>query len=203
MLTIGITGGIGSGKTTVCKVFTVLGVPVFQADSVAGKLQNEDPVVVSKLTTLFGNQIYSAEGLLDRKKLASIIFDNKFLLEEVNNIVHPAVHKAFDHWISKYGDFPYVIYEAAILFETGSFRNFDLSILVVAEEEERIGRVMKREKTTVDAIRNRMRNQMIDSEKIKLADYIINNNDNQSIIPQVLKLDEILKSKSHVRKMDW
>lgn len=202
MLTIGITGGIGSGKTTVCKIFAVLGVPVFQADSVAGKLQNEDPVVVSKLTTLFGNQIYSAEGLLDRKRVASIIFDNKLLLEEVNNIVHPAVHQAFDHWKSKYGDSPYVIYEAAILFETGSFHNFDLSILVVADEEERIGRVMKREKTTVDAIRNRMRNQMIDSEKIKLADYIINNNDNQLIIPQVLKLNEILKSKSHVRKID-
>jgi len=202
MLTIGVTGGIGSGKTTVCKVFNVLGIPVFQADSVAGKLQNEDSTIVSKLKARFGDKIYSSEGLLDRKGLAAIVFGDRLLLDEVNKIVHPAVHRAFDQWKSKFEALPYVIYEAAILFETGSFRSFDCSILVVADEKERIERVMKRELTTVEAIRNRMHNQMVDSEKIKLADYIINNNDNQLIIPQVLQLDQILKSKSHVRKMD-
>lgn len=202
MLTIGITGGIGSGKSTVCKVFSAMGIPVFQADLVAGKLQNEDPQLVHEMIQIFGADIYSADRLLDRKKLASIIFDNRSLLEKVNNIVHPAVHKAFDQWKSKYTNLPYVIYEAAILFETGSFRNFDCTILVIADEAERIERVIKRENTTVDAVRKRMHNQMKDSDKIKLANYLLYNNDNQLIIPQILKLDKILKSKNHVWKMD-
>jgi len=203
MLTIGITGGIGSGKSTVCKVFSVLGVPVFQADSVARKLQDEEPQIVQPLISLFGPEIYPTQGSLDRKKLASIVFANKELLEQVNNIVHPVVHQAFNNWKRAYEGFPYVLYEAAILFETGSFRNFDISVLVVADELQRIERVMKRENTTVEAIRNRMRNQMADSEKISIADYLLNNNDNELIIPQILILDKIFKSKSHVRKMDW
>ena len=202
MLTIGITGGIGSGKSTVCKVFSVLGVPVFQADSVARQLQNENPQIVNQMIHHFGSEIYSSPGVLNRKKLASIVFGDKTQLEQVNHIVHPVVHQAFNDWKAAYEGSPYVLYEAAILFETGSFRNFDISVLVVADEQERIGRVLKRDKTTLEAIRSRMQNQMPDSEKIKLADYLLNNDDNQLIIPQILKLDKIFKSKSHVRKMD-
>jgi len=203
MLTIGITGGIGSGKSTVCKVFGVLGIPVFQADSIAAMLQNQDPCVKKGLIGLFGPQIYQEDGLLNRKLLAGIIFNDKHLLEEINKIIHPAVHEEFNRWkAQKENQFPYALYEAAILFETGSFRNFDFTILVIADENERIDRVMKRDHSTVEAVKKRMSNQMKDSEKLRLADFLIENNDNQQIIPQILKLDQILKAKSHVRKMD-
>ncbi len=202
MWTIGITGGIGSGKTTVCKVFRVLGIPVFQADMVAAKLQNEDPYIKISLISLFGSDIYTKDGLLNRKKLAGIIFNDRNLLDKINNIIHPAVHQEFKKWKALYKDLPYLLYEAAIIFETGSFRNFDRTILVVTSENERIQRVMKRDHSTVEAVIQRMHNQFSDSEKMKMADFIIENNDNQLIIPQILKLDQILKSDNHVRKMD-
>lgn len=202
MLKVGITGGIGSGKSTVCRVFSVLGIPVFNADVEAGRLQNEDPQIGTELIGIFGSDIYSAEGLLNRKKLASIVFNDSGLLEKLNSIIHPAVHREFEKWIARNSDFPYVIYEAAILFETGSFRNFDFTILVVADEQERIERVSKRDHSRPEDVLQRMNNQMMDKEKIKMADFVIENNDNQLIISQILKLDQLLKSKSHVWKMD-
>jgi dephospho-CoA kinase len=202
MLTIGITGGIGSGKSTVCRVFRVLGAPVFQADLVARKLQDEDPEIRDRLIELFGPEIYPENGLLNRKKLAEIIFNNQLLLEKVNNLIHPAVHREFKKWKEQMFKFPYLLYEAAILFETGNFRSFDYTILVVADQKERIERVMKRDNLSAEAILQRMNNQMKDADKIILADFIIENNDNQLIIPQVLKLDQFLKSNSHVWKMD-
>ncbi len=202
MLTIGITGGIGSGKSTVCKVFKVLGVPVFQADMVARRLQNEDPQLKKSLIELFGPEIYADDGLLSRKKLAEIIFNNRQYLDKVNSLIHPAVRQEFERWKAQMIKFPYVLYEAAILFETGNSHSFDYTILVIAEEKERIERVMKRDSTTTEAILHRIHNQMNDTEKKKLADFILENNNNQMIIPQILKLDKILKSKSHVWKMD-
>ena len=202
MLTIGITGGIGSGKSTVCKVFRVLGIPVFQADMVARRLQNEDPQLKNSLIELFGPKIYADDGLLNRKKLAEIIFNNRPYLEKVNSLIHPAVHQEFKCWKMKMTKFPYVLYEAAILFETGNSRRFDFTILVVADEKERMERVMKRDDTTTEAILHRMHNQVNDTEKRRLADFILENNNDQLIIPQILKLDKILKSKSHVWKMD-
>lgn len=194
MLTIGITGGIGSGKSTVCRVFRVLGIPVFQADIVARKLQDEDPWIKKNLIELFGSEIYAENGTLNRKKLAGIIFNNPVDLENVNQLIHPAVHREFENWKEKILQFPYVLYEAAILFETGSAVGFDYTILVVADEDERLQRVMKRDGISAEAIQQRMKNQMKDAEKIILADFIIENNDNQLIIPQILKLDQILKS---------
>lgn len=195
MLSIGITGGIGSGKSTVCRVFKTLGIPVFQADLVARRLQDEDPVIKNGLAKLFGKEIYLENGNLNRKKLAGIIFSDHHALETVNSLVHPAVHRAFNHWKEQMEHFPYVLYEAAILFETGSAVTFDYTILVIADENERIKRVMKRDQITAEAILMRMKNQMNDAEKIILADFVIENNDNQLIIPQILKLDQILKSK--------
>jgi dephospho-CoA kinase len=202
MLTIGITGGIGSGKSTVCRVFRVLGAPVFQADLVARKLQDEDPEIRGRLIELFGPEIYTENGLLNRKKLAEIIFSDLLLLEKVNNLIHPAVHRELKKWKEQMFKFPYVLYEAAILFETGNFRSFDYTILVVADQKERIERVMKRDNLSAEAVLQRMNNQMKDADKIILADFIIENNDNQLIIPQILKLDQFLKSNSHVWKMD-
>lgn len=202
MLKVGITGGIGSGKSTVCRVFGVLGIPVFKADVEAGRLQNEDPKIGSELIDIFGPEIYSVDGLLDRKKLASIVFNDRGLLEKLNSIIHPAVQKEFEKWSAGNSNFPYVIYEAAILFETGSSRNFDFTILVVADEQERIERVSKRDHSKPEEIMQRMKNQLMDKEKIKMADFVIENNDNQPIMSQILKLDQLLKSKSHVWKMD-
>ncbi|MCK9618815.1 MAG: dephospho-CoA kinase [Lentimicrobiaceae bacterium] len=202
MLKVGITGGIGSGKSTVCRVFSVLGIPVFNADVEAGRLQNEDPQIGTELIGIFGSDIYSAEGLLNRKMLASIVFNDRGLLEKLNSIIHPAVHREFEKWSARNSDFPYVIYEAAILFETGSFRNFDFTILVVADEQERIERVSKRDHSRPEDVVQRMNNQMMDKEKIKMADFVIENNDNQLIISQILILDQLLKSKNHVWKMD-
>lgn len=196
MLTVGITGGIGSGKSTVCKVFKILGIPVFQADSVAKKLQDEDPEIKRQLIDYFGPGIYLKNVMLNRKKLANIIFNSPSALERVNHLIHPAVRKEFEHWKEKMSQYPYVLYEAAILFETGSAGRFDYTILVVTDENERLQRVMKRDKLTAEATLQRMHNQMQDTEKIKLADFVIGNNDNQLIIPQILKLDQLLKSKS-------
>ena len=199
MLTVGITGGIGSGKSTVCKVFHVLGVPVFQADIVARNLQNEDPQIKSAIKEIFGEDIYDINGLLNRKGLAEIIFNDKILLEKVNNLIHPAVHQEFEKWKELYSSCPYVLYEAAIMFETGSYHSFDYIIMVMTDEKERIERVMRRDHVSEEAIKRRMLNQMADSQKRKLADFVIENNDNQMIIPKILELDKILKSKSHVR----
>ena len=195
MLTVGITGGIGSGKSTVCKVFRILGIPVFQADDVARKLQNEDPEIKRKLIDYFGPDIYTEAASLNRKKLANIIFNNPADLERVNHLIHPAVHREFESWKEKMTGYAYVLYEAAILFETGSAAKFDYTILVLTDENERLQRVMKRDKLVSGAILQRMRNQMPDSEKVLLADFIIENNDNQMIIPQILKLDQFLKTK--------
>jgi len=154
------------------------------------------------LIGIFGAEIYSEEGLLNRKKLASIVFNDRELLEKLNCIIHPAVHREFEKWSTRNSNFPYVIYEAAILFETGNFRNFDFTILVVADEQERIERVSKRDHSKPEEVLQRMNNQLMDKEKIKMADFVIENNDNQLIISQILKLDQLLKSKSHVWKMD-
>jgi dephospho-CoA kinase len=194
MLTIGITGGIGSGKSTVCRVFRTLGIPVFQADLVARRLQNEDPEIRKNLLELFGSEIYSDDDTLNRKKLAGIIFNDHLALETVNNLVHPAVRREFASRKAQMVQFPYVLYEAAILFETGGAVGFDYTILVVADEDERLERVKKRDHIPAEAILQRMKNQMSDAEKVILADFIIENNDNQLIIPQILKLDQILKS---------
>ncbi len=202
MLTIGITGGIGSGKSTVCRVFKTLGIPIFQADIVAKQLQNEDPQIRKGLMSLFGTKIYTNDGLLDRRKLANLIFNNKENLLQVNNLIHPVVRNEFELWKKHKTEYPYILYEAAILFETGNFRSFDYTIVVVADEGQRIERVMKRDQVTHEAILQRMSNQMKDAEKVKLADFIIENNDNQLIIPEILKLDQFLKSDSHVWKMD-
>lgn len=198
MLSIGITGGIGSGKSTVCKVFSVLGIPVFQADLVARKLQNEDPLIIEGLKEIFGNDIYNIEGQLDRRRVADLIFNNKELLSEINHLIHPAVHLTFEQWKSNNKNVPYVVYEAAVLYETGRFRFFDYTVLVVTDESERIARIRKRDLSSEESIRQRMKNQMKDAEKMKLADFIIENNDNQMIIPQILKLDTIFKARNHV-----
>ncbi len=193
MIKVGITGGIGSGKSTVCRVFEVLGIPVFEADLVAKRLQNTDPQIRSQLIDLFGTDVYLPDQTINRKYLAPIVFNNPSLLAKLNAIVHPVVRKTFEEWFRQQ-DAPYVLHEAAILFESGFYKMMDKTIVVVANEEERIQRVMKRDQATIDLIRQRIQNQWTDNERIKLADYIISNNDNELIIPQIVEIDKKIRT---------
>lgn len=193
MLKVGITGGIGSGKSVVCRIFSILGIPVFEADKVAKDLINNDPVFRNKFIHLFGSEIYLPEGPLDRKKLAGILFKNQNLLEKVNGMVHPEVRRLFIEWAGRPHHSPYVIHEAAILIETGFYKMMDRTILVVAPEPVRIRRVVERDHLAEKEVAERIGRQWGDNEKMKFADYIITNDDKQLVIPQVIKIDKILK----------
>ena len=163
-IVIGITGGIGSGKTTVCNVFRILGAPVFEADAVARQLMDSDEIIKNSLIDLFGKTVY-IEGKLNRNMLATAIFRNTGLRAKVNELVHPAVYNDFYEWLKRNKKFKYVIYEAAILFEGGFYEKMDFSILVTAPEEERIARVMKRSGISEQSVRERMKSQWTDIKK--------------------------------------
>lgn len=192
MIKIGITGGIGSGKSTVCKVFKVLGIPVFEADQVAKQLMNSNAKVRSQLIHLFGTSAYQPDKTIDRKFLSGIVFNNPILLEKLNSIVHPAVFYAFAEWCQNQQS-PYVLHEAAILFESGFYKLMDKTIVVATDEVERIQRVMKRDGSSEDIVRQRIANQWTDEQRIKLADFVISNNDNELIIPQIVKIDKRIR----------
>lgn len=192
MLTVGITGGIGSGKTVVANVFRKLGIPVFFSDIVAAKIILRNKKVVEKIRKKFGEEIFF-DNILDRKKLAQIVFSDKKKLALLNSIVHPAVRDEFGKWKKKFNNFPFVIYESAILFETGRYEQFDFSILVTAPENLRIQRVMKRDKVSADDVLLRMKNQWSDAKKKKIADAVIVNDEKKMILPQALKIYYSLK----------
>lgn len=191
MKIIGLTGGIGSGKTTVAGFFKELGVPVYIADDEAKMLMNSSPYIQQKIIALFGEEAY-ANGKLNNALLASQVFKNPLLLKKLNEIVHPEVGRHFKEWAAQQNA-PYVIKEAAILFENGSYKNCDAVILVKASKENKIQRILKRDQTSITAIEERMNNQWLDEEKEKLADFIIQNNDLPATKIQVLKLHELLK----------
>ena len=188
---IAITGGIGSGKSTVCKVFKTLGVPVYDADTQAKLLMNTDPELKSALQESFGSDIYCNETL-DRRKLAEIIFNDPLMLEKVNSWVHPAVARDFERWHQQQTA-PYVLEEAAIIFESNMAHRFDKVILVTAPDDLRIERVCARDRVTPDSVRQRMANQWPEEKKIALADYIIYNDNRQMIIPQVTRIHDELR----------
>lgn len=193
MLKIGITGGIGSGKSTVCRVFAVLGIPVFEADRIAKNLMNTDQEIHEKLVNLFGAPVYLPDQTIDRKYLAGIVFNDPSLLAQLNAIVHPVVRKTFFDWCEKQRS-PYVIQEAAILFESGFYKMLDKTIVVVTDEAERIQRVMKRNDISLELVKERIKNQWSDEERIKLADFVIRNNDDELIIPQIIEIDKKLRA---------
>ncbi len=193
MKKIGITGGIGSGKTTVCEIFSTLGIPVFNADLEAKNLQNNNNDIKQLIIKVLGNSVYTNDGILDRKKVAEIIFNDPNALAAMNDIIHPAVRRNFLSWSERYHEVPYVLYEAAILFESGYARDFDQTILILADEQIRISRVVKRDKITEEVIKQRISNQMPDRVKIKKANYIIENNDQSLLIPQILKIDKLIR----------
>ena len=189
MLKIGVTGGIGSGKSVVCEVFKILGVPVYNADENAKQIIDSDPQIINSLTKKYGQDIYF-DGKLDRKKLSAIIFNDKEELNFVNETVHPRVFAHFREWLEINKKEKYIIKEAALLFESGSFKDLDKIILVHSSEEIRIKRVMKRDNIKETDVKKIISNQMPENDKQQKADYIINNNDHDLIIPQVLNLHQ-------------
>jgi len=191
MYTVGLTGGIGSGKSLVAQIFSHLGIPVFNADAEAGKILDEDLQIRHQLTEWFGQEIYK-DGRPDRPKLAGIIFNDAEMLSKVNRLIHPKVLDRFLNWCGENQNKPYVIHEAAILFESGFYRHMDTTILVTAPEKIRIARVKQRDKTTEESIRQRMQNQWTDEQKSNLAGYIIQNDGESSLLPKVLEIHNTL-----------
>jgi len=189
---VGITGGIGSGKSTVCEVFKLLGVPVFEADVVAKQLQNTNQKIKNGLISLFGEDIYTPEGLVDRKKLADIIFNSDFQIAKINELIHPVVKEEFENWLKKQNS-AYIIHEAAILFESGFYKIMDYTILVSAPEEQRIERVMKRDSVSKEIVLQRIKKQWSEEEKQKLASIVVHNDNKNLVIPEIIKIDKNLK----------
>ncbi|MHB8207888.1 dephospho-CoA kinase [Mucilaginibacter sp.] len=190
MLKIGITGNIGSGKTTVSKIFEVLGIPVFYADDEAKKVMVSDNILIAELKKAFGAKSYFEDGSLNRKHISRIVFNNEAELKKLNAIVHPAVFRAFNSWVPQFKSAPYVLKEAALLFESSSYKMCDKSIMVTAPLELRIERVMLRDGFSRDEILNREARQFSEEKKLQLADYTIKNDNTALVIPQVLALHE-------------
>ena len=190
MLKVGVTGGIGSGKTTVCKVFELLGIPVFYADDVAKSIMHTDQVLKTDILNTFGESAYTKEGTLNRSYISSLVFNNKLELEKLNSLVHPAVFRAFDNWLLEQKDAPYVIKEAALLYESDSYKMCDESILVIAPTETKISRVKVRDGFSDEDVKLRMDRQFSDEMKIKFADHILNNDEKQLLIPKIIQLHQ-------------
>jgi dephospho-CoA kinase len=189
---LGVTGGIGSGKTTVCRIFRVLGVPVFVADIEARRLMHTDPAIRKEINAIAGEDLYST-GELDRRELARLIFNRPEMLRRVNASVHPAILRIFDDWAGK-SESPYVIMEAAILFEAKADVLVDRVAAISAPVEERIARVMGRNELSREEVLERINNQLEDDEREEQSYYVINNADNEMIIPEILKIhDDMLR----------
>lgn len=190
MQKIGITGSIGSGKSIVCKIFEQLGVPVYYADERAKILMISNAEIITKVKLLFGNESYSETGELNRKHLSDIAFNNKDLLTQLNQIVHPIVFKDFDNWLFEREQLntKYIIKEAALMFETDSYKKIDKFIVVTAPMELRISRTMQRDSILKEQVLSRMNNQLSQEEKLAKADYEIINNEEISLIEQVFSL---------------
>lgn len=189
---IGLTGGIGSGKSVVAKVFATLGIPVFNADEEAKRIMQTSPVIKSKLIEQFGATIYSDKGL-EKEKLASIVFNDPFQLQLLNAIVHPITIQAAKDWAAKQSS-PYVIKEAALIFESGSSEGLFKVIGVTAPLSLKIHRVMQRDAVTKEQVDARMRNQISDTIKMRLCDFVIHNDNQQMVIPQVLAIDKAIRA---------
>ncbi len=192
-LKIGITGGIGSGKSLVCRIFKALGIPTFDADREAKRLMVADAALIDAIRSEFGRQAYRPDGTLDRAFMAEQVFNDEGKLQKLNALVHPVVIRAGEEWANQQRT-PYAVKEAALLFESGSYRLNDYTVLVTAPVEVRVGRVMERDGVDADRVRARMEKQWPEEEKRRLADFVIVNDGVQAVIPQVLKLDRFFRS---------
>ena len=185
---IGLTGGIGSGKTTIANHFLEAGIPVYIADDEARKIM-QSSTIIEEIKKTFGSAIFD-DAILNREKLSEIVFNNPEKLKQLNAIIHPAVKAHFSNWILSHKNSPIIIYEAAILFESGSYKNCDLIITVTAPIESRIQRVIQRDKTTREKVLKRINMQWTDEQRISKSDFVIEN-----VSPEIAKseVDKILK----------
>ncbi|TAH26047.1 MAG: dephospho-CoA kinase [Cytophagales bacterium] len=190
MLKVGITGGIGAGKSTVAKVFQLLGIPLYNADERA-KLLVYNPIIRTQIVDLLGSKSYSQEGVYENKWIASRVFQKPELLSKLNSIIHPAIAQDFSQWQSEQTS-AYVLKEAALLVEAGSFRELDYLIVVTAPEQLKINRVQARDGRTLEQIKAIIAKQCSDEEKILHADFLITNDEQQMVIPQVIKIHRLL-----------
>lgn len=191
MMKVGLTGGIGSGKSFVARIFKSYQIPVFDADKEAKELTHNSPDLIKKIKSVFGKDIYNAEGFLNSNYLAEKVFNDKAALSTLNNIIHPVVKIAFREW-AKQQKTDYVIEEAAILIESGAYRIMDKIIVVTAPEHLRIERVVQRDDITETEVRNRMENQIEDKDRLQYADFIIHNDEKALLEPQVKKIHKAL-----------
>ncbi len=187
-LKLGITGGIGSGKTTVSRIFAMLGVPLYNADDRARWLIEHDQDLVAGIRTLFGEKAYLPDGSYNRRYIGSVVFNDQDLLERLNALVHPAVARDSNTWQDAHTESPYTVREAALLFESGSYRTLDRVIYVYAPADLRRQRVMLRDKLTAEEVDRRMASQMSEEEKQQMSQYIIYNDGSRSLILQVLDM---------------
>lgn len=194
---IGITGGIGSGKTTVCRVFNTLGIPVFDSDKEAQIIINTDTSVRANLNSIAGVDLFSS-GTLDRKLLANIIFNDGEMLLRVNELIHPLVFDHFHAWADEQKS-PYSILESAILFESGAWKMVDKTISVMAPVDERIRRVSARSNLPETEIRDRIKNQISDDERVTRSDFVIRNGEEDLIIPAVLQIHESIINQIRIK----
>lgn len=192
---IGLTGGIGSGKTTIANYFNEMGVPVYIADDGAKRVMQSDDIV-KEVRSVFGQNIFDGE-VLNRAKLAQIVFNDKEQLARLNAIVHPGVKRDFESWMQNYKNHEYVIYEAAILFESGRYKECDVIVTVTAPEEIRIERVIQRDKTTREQVLSRMKMQWNDEKRISKSNFVINNDNLKNAKEEVVKILKILKIKQN------
>jgi dephospho-CoA kinase len=192
MQKVGITGGIGSGKSTVCRIFKSLGIPIYDADQRAKWLMAHDNFLIENIKLLFGEAAYFNDGSLNRTHISSIAFKNSSKLSSLNALVHPAVALDGENWFNSLENVPYGIKEAALLVESGSYLQLDKLIVVTAPLEVRIQRVMLRDKVERAAVEARIAKQMTEAEKVALADFVVVNDGETMLIPQVLKIHKLL-----------
>jgi dephospho-CoA kinase len=192
MKKIGITGGIGAGKSVISKVFQALGYPVYDADSAAKWCYVNDRQLKYAVVNLFGKETYLINGSLNRNYLAKQVFKNQEKLQQLNAIVHPVVKRHFEHWVKENNQFKLVFKEAAILIETGGYQELDSTILVTAPLNVRLARVMKRDKTNKEEVLNRIDKQWSDNKKRPLANFELVNNDKKPLLEQILEIEKIL-----------
>jgi dephospho-CoA kinase len=195
MFKVGITGGIGSGKTTVCRIFETLNIPIYYADDRAKWLMANDLHLIEKIKVIFGNEAYLSDGSLNRTHISTIAFKNSSKLLELNEIVHPAVALDGEKWFNSLADVPYGIKEAALLVESNSYQQLDYLIVVTAPLEERIRRVIARDKSTREQVEARINKQIPEAEKVALADFVIQNDGQLLLIPQVMKIHATILSR--------
>ena len=196
MLKIGLTGGIGSGKTTVAQIFEVLGIPVYYADSEAKRLMNTDPELKEKITGVFGADVYTG-GELNRAYLGKLVFADPEKLAQLNALVHPATIRDANSWMKKQTK-AYAIKEAALIFESGLEKYFDFVIGVSAPQSLRLERVQQRDNSSTEEVLQRIENQMDEKEKTSRCDFIVVNDGIQAVLPQVIAIHEVLMTRANL-----